>query len=202
MVSKTKTENAETARPRETATILGARLRELRKARSMTLQALADKAGLSVGFLSQLERNQASPSVRALNTLAQALDVSIHWFFPDPEEEQDPDADVIVRSGRRRAIRFDTGIKDELLCPTLTGKLEMLLCTLQPGATSDDELYSHNGEEAGYVAGGTLELTIEDRIYVLDAGDSFHFDSNRPHRYRNPGDEVTTVVWAMTPPHY
>ncbi|MEO1179112.1 MAG: XRE family transcriptional regulator [Pseudomonadota bacterium] len=188
--------------PRETATILGGRLRELRKARAMTLQALADKAGLSVGFLSQLERNQASPSVRALNALAQALDVSIHWFFPDPEEEQDPDADIIVRSGRRRAIRFDTGIKDELLCPTLTGQLEMLLCTLQPGASSDDELYSHKGEEAGYVASGTLELTVEEKTYYLAAGDSFHFNSNRPHRYRNPGSEVTTVIWAMTPPHY
>lgn len=202
MVGKAKTENANSANPRETATILGPRLRELRKARSMTLQALADKAGLSIGFLSQLERNQASPSVRALNTLAQALDVSIHWFFPDPEQEQDPDADVIVRSARRRALRFDTGIKDELLVPSLSGKLEMLLCTLQPGATSDDELYSHDGEEAGYVAGGTLELTIEDKIYILAAGDSFCFDSNRPHRYRNPGVDVTTVVWSMTPPHY
>lgn len=197
-----KPEDTQDHRPRETATILGERLKELRKARSMTLQALANKAGLSVGFLSQLERNQASPSVRALNALAQALSVSIHWFFPDPEEENDPDADVIVRSGRRRAIRFDTGIKDELLCPTLTGKLEMLLCTLQPGATSDDELYSHKGEEAGYVASGRLELTVEKKTYVLEAGDSFHFDSNRPHRYRNSGSEVTTVVWAMTPPHY
>lgn len=168
----------------------------------MTLQALADKAGLSVGFLSQLERNQASPSVRALNALAGVLDVSIHWFFPDPEEEQDPDSDIVVRSGRRRAIRFETGIKDELLCPTLKGKLEMLLCTLQPGASSDDELYSHKGEEAGYVAAGTLELTIDDKTYILQSGDSFHFDSNRPHRYRNPGCEITTVVWAMTPPHY
>lgn len=195
----TKTEDTKS---RETATILGPRLRELRKARSMTLQTLADKAGLSVGFLSQLERDQASPSVRALNSLAAALEVSIHWFFPDPEDERDPDADIIVRSGRRRALRFETGIKDELLCPTLTGKLEMLLCTLQPGATSDDELYSHRGEEAGYIASGTLELTVADRMFVLHSGDSFHFDSNTPHRYRNPGTEATTVIWAMTPPHY
>jgi len=202
MVSKTGPKDTQAPGPRETATIIGGRLRELRKARAMTLQALADKAGLSAGFLSQLERNQASPSVRALNALAQALEVSIHWFFPDPEEEQDPDADIIVRSGRRRAIRFDTGIKDELLCPTLTGQLEMLLCTLQPGASSDDGLYSHQGEEAGYVASGMLELTVAEKTYRLEAGDSFHFDSNRPHRYRNPGNEVTTVVWAMTPPHY
>lgn len=202
MVSKTEPKDTQALGPRETATILGGRLRELRKARSMTLQALAEKAGLSVGFLSQLERNQASPSVRALNALAQALDVSIHWFFPDPEEEQDLDADIIVRSGRRRAIRFDTGIKDELLCPNLTGQLEMLICTLQPGASSDEELYSHKGEEAGYVASGRLELTVEEKTYDLEKGDSFHFDSNRPHRYRNPGSEITTVIWAMTPPHY
>ncbi len=181
---------------------MGARLKELRKAKSMTLQALADQTGLSVGFLSQLERNQASPSIRALNTLASVLGVSIHWFFPDPEDEQDPDADIVVRSNRRRALRFETGIKDELLCPTLSGKLEMLLCTLQPGASSGDELYAHDGEEAGYVASGTLELTVDEQVYVLQTGDSFHFDSNRPHRYRNPGDVATTVVWSMTPPHY
>ena len=198
----TKTSDDRKPRPRETATILGTRLRELRKAKSMTLQMLADEAGLSVGFLSQLERNHASPSVRALNALAGALGVSIHWFFPDPESEQDPDADIIVRSGRRRAIRFDSGIKDELLCPSLSGQLEMLLCTLQPGADSGEDLYSHKGEEAGYVASGTLELTVGDKVYIVETGDSFHFASDRPHRYRNPGNSVTTIVWAVTPPHY
>lgn len=78
----------------------------------------------------------------------------------------------------------------------------MLFCTLQSGATSGDDLYSHKGEEAGFVASGVLELTIDDKVYVLDAGDSFHFESDRPHRYRNPTDETTTVVWAVTPPHY
>ncbi len=187
---------------RETATIVGARIRELRKARAMTLQGLSAASDLSVGYLSQLEREQAVPSVHALNTLAKALGVAIHWFFPDPEEEADPESDIVVRAERRRALRFESGIRDELLCPSLSGQLEMLLCTLAPGASSGTTLYAHKGEEAGYVAAGTLEVTIEERVFLLKKGDSFHFQSSRPHRYRNPGETETVVVWSMTPPHY
>jgi quercetin dioxygenase-like cupin family protein len=60
----------------------------------------------------------------------------------------------------------------------------------------------HTGEEAGFVSSGQLELRVDDEVFVLNAGDSFHFDCSRPHGYGNPGDVPTTVVWAVTPPHY
>lgn len=190
------------AGPRETQPIIGSRMRELRKAKKMTLQILADETGLSVGYLSQLEREHATPSIRALNVIARVLGVNINWFFPDPEEQQAPEAAFVVRASRRRALKFESGIRDELLSPTLSGQLELLLCTLEPGGSSGDELYSHYGEEAGYVDEGQLELTIESEVFLLHEGDSFHFDSSRPHRYRNPGKSKTIVVWVMTPPHY
>ncbi|WP_240609735.1 helix-turn-helix domain-containing protein [Billgrantia endophytica] len=177
-------------------------MRELRKAKSMTLQDLALETGLSVGYLSQLEREHATPSIRSLNVIARILGVSINWFFPDPEGHEEPEAAVVVRASRRRSLKFESGIRDELLSPTLSGKLELLLCTLEPGGSSGDELYSHDGEEAGYVDQGQLELTIESEVFLLCEGDSFHFDSSKPHRYRNPGKTRTVVVWVMTPPHY
>lgn len=189
------------SRSRETQDIVGNQIRGLRKAKGMTLQALASKTDLSVGYLSQLERDIASPSIRALNAIAHALGVNISWFFPNPATDPDDEADVIVRAKGRRALNFSGGVRDELLCPTLSGQLEMLLCTLEPGASSGQP-YSHNGEEAGYVSSGQLELHIEEKIYTLNAGDSFHFDCSRPHGYRNIGDVVTVVVWAVTPPHY
>ncbi|KXJ58818.1 MAG: Cro/Cl family transcriptional regulator [Thalassospira sp. Nap_22] len=193
--------NIGTAGARETQDIVGDQMRGLRKAKGMTLQSLAKKTALSVGYLSQLERNLASPSIRALSAIARALGVNISWFFAEPDGVQSKESSVVVRAKARRSLSFASGIRDELLCPSLTGALEMLLCTLEPGASSGD-LYTHTGEEAGFVSNGQLELRIEDDVFLLNAGDSFHFDCSRPHGYRNPGSEVTIVVWAVTPPHY
>ncbi|WP_368040440.1 helix-turn-helix domain-containing protein [Ruegeria atlantica] len=187
---------------RATQVIVGPRMRELRKAKGLTLKQLAELTNLSVGYLSQLERQDADPSVRSLNVIGKALGVGINWFFPDPEEEADPESDIVVRSTRRRALRFESGVRDELLTPSLGGQLEMILTTFAPGASSGDTLYSHKGEEGGYVVEGRLEVTVDDRVMHLKAGDSFRFASTRPHRYHNPGDCDTVLVWAVTPPHY
>ncbi|MGB6489486.1 MAG: cupin domain-containing protein, partial [Steroidobacteraceae bacterium] len=61
---------------------------------------------------------------------------------------------------------------------------------------------SHAGEEAGVVVRGRLELWVDGQSVVLETGDSFGFESTRPHRYRNPGSEETEIVWAITPPSY
>lgn len=188
--------------PRQTTPIIGSRMRELRKARSMTLKALAAETGLSIGYLSQLERQDADPSIRALNVIATALGVGINWFFPEPDGTGEPDDDCVVRAHRRRTLRFASGLKDELLSPNLSGQLEMVLTTFEPGAGSGEELYAHRGEEAGYVAEGRLQVTVDDRVFELEAGDTVQFASDRPHRYHNPGPGRCVLVWAVTPPHY
>lgn len=187
--------------PRKTQAIVGNQMRGLRKAKGLSLQSLAQKTDLSVGYLSQLERNLATPSIRALSTIARALGVNISWFFPEDDDQRGHESGVVVRAENRRSLSFASGIRDELLCPSLSGQLEMLLCTLEPGARSGD-LYTHTGEEAGFVGSGQLELRVDDDVFLLRAGDSFHFDCSRPHGYRNPGDVTTTVIWAVTPPHY
>lgn len=187
---------------RETQPIIGTRMRELRKARGLTLKQLAAESGLSIGYLSQLERQDADPSIRALNVIGKALGVGINWFFPGPEEEDSPEAGLVVRAGRRRSLRFASGLRDELLSPSLAGQLEMVLTTFEPGAGSGEELYSHKGEEAGYIAEGQLEVTVEGETFLLQQGDTIQFSSDRPHRYHNPGPGRTVLVWAVTPPHY
>ncbi len=187
---------------RQTQPIIGKRMRELRKAKGLTLKELAAETALSVGYLSQLERQDADPSITALNVIGKALGVGINWFFPDPEEADNPESDLVVRADKRRSLRFESGLRDELLSPSLSGKLELILTTFNPGASSGDELYSHPGEEAGYVTKGQLELTIDEQVILLNPGDAFHFESSKPHRYRNPGNIKTVIVWVMTPPHY
>lgn len=181
---------------------VGGEIQGLRKARKMTLAQLALQSGVSIGHLSQIERGISTPSIKALHGISRALGVNISWFFspadPGPPEERE----FIVRSHNRRQIRFDAGVADYLLTPSLKSELELLLTTLAPGATSGTEPYAHAGEEAGIVMAGELELWVDGNRFKLKQGDSFAFKSTQPHRYRNPGSVDAVVIWSITPPSY
>jgi transcriptional regulator with XRE-family HTH domain len=181
--------------------LIGRDIRGLRKARAITLTELAAASGLSIGYLSLLERDRATPSIKALHAVSRALGVTISWFFEAndvPAEERD----LVVRRARRRRLDYSAGVVDELLSPNLTGALELLSCRFPPGASSGEEPYTHSGEEAGVVLRGRLELWVDGRMATLEAGDSFGFQSALPHRYRNPGPDEAEVIWAITPPSY
>ncbi|CAN5364018.1 cupin domain-containing protein [soil metagenome] len=180
----------------------GRELRELRRAKGKTLAELALASGLSVGHLSQIERGVSRPSVKALQSISKALDITISWFFKPTGEAKADEADYIVRAGRRRKLSFNQGVTDELLSPNLSRSIEMLVCKLPPGAESGSEPYSHRGEESGVVIAGTLELWVGERHFLLERNDSFAFSSEEPHRSRNPGDVDTVVIWTISPPTY
>jgi transcriptional regulator with XRE-family HTH domain len=180
---------------------LGREIRGLRRARGLTLARLGAQSDLSVGYLSLLERDLATPSISALHAISRALGVTISWFF-DGGQAPAGERDFVVRRARRRRLDYSTGITDELLSPHLTGALELLVCRFAPGASSGDAPYSHAGEEAGVVLRGRLELWVDGRLFALEAGDSFAFPSTLPHRYRNPGSDESEVIWAITPPSF
>lgn len=181
---------------------IGGEIKSLRKARGITLDALSDAAGLSKGYLSQIERGVSSPSVKALHSISRALGVTISWFFPSNRYEESALREYVVRASSRRKLTFVGGITDELLSPNLDRQLELLRCTFPPGSESGKEPYTHQGEEAGYVVSGKLDLWIGERHVVLREGDSFGFSSDLPHRYANSSDVPCVVIWAITPPSY
>jgi len=145
---------------------IGIHIRGLRKARDLTLAGLAEMSGLSVGYLSLLERDLATPSIKSLHAVSRALGVTISWFF-DAGEIPEAERNLVVRRSRRRRLEYSAGIVDELLSPTLTGSLELLSSRFPPGASSGDEPYTHTGEEAGVVTRGRLELWVEGRMLLL-----------------------------------
>lgn len=190
----------------DAAQALGAEIRGLRGARRMTLAALADATGLSIGFLSKVERGQARPSVTALQEIATALEVAVGWFFaqegPVPAEERP----FVVRAGHRRRLTYSgvgstdyLGMEDRLLSARLDGDLAMGITTYRPGGSTGDDLYTHDGEEAGLVLSGEIDLHLDGAVFRLATGDSFSFESRRPHRYVNPGPGEARIVWANTP---
>lgn len=179
---------------------IGGQIRELRKAKGLTLQEVAEAAGISVGYLSQIERNQSKLPIGVLKRISTTLGVQINWFFHASDVPAD-EKDIVVRENNRRKLTFTAlGIEEELLSPNLGGPLEMLMSTIEPGADSGD--YSHEGAEAGLVISGRLDLWVSGQFFRLNAGDSFSFKSTEVHRCANSGEEPTKVVWVITPPQY
>ena len=182
---------------------LGYQIRSLRLARALSLQQLADKASLSIGMVSQLERGLVSPSVRSLRNISQALEVPTAYFF---EQTQLPPREEIVRIVRvdaRRTLHLSTtGVCKELLTPDTSGLLQLTLIRMQAQGSSGEEPYTHKGEDAGLVLNGAMRLFVGDDVHILKPGDSFRFKSSLPHRFQNAAEGVTEVVWAVTPPFY
>lgn len=180
---------------------VGGRIRELRRAHGRTLQDVASAVGISVSYLSQIERDVSRLPIGVLKQIADTLGVHMNWFFHAGGEGPADERDVVVRAGNRRNLTFTgLGITEELLSPNLSGPLELLISTIHPGA--DSEFYAHDGAEAGLVMNGTLELWVGERQFTLEAGDSFAFTSTEPHRCANRGAEPVKVFWVITPPHY
>ncbi|RWO82092.1 cupin domain-containing protein [Mesorhizobium sp.] len=178
----------------------GGQIRELRKVKGLTLKEVAGSAGISVGYLSQIERNQSKLPIGVLKSISTSLGVQINWFFHGSDVPTD-EKSIVVRANNRRKLTFTAlGIEEELLSPNLSGPLELLMSTIAAGADSGD--YSHEGVEAGLVISGTLDLWVSGQFFRLNAGDSFSFKSTEVHRCANSGAELAKVVWVITPPHY
>jgi|JI10StandDraft_1071094.scaffolds.fasta_scaffold624534_2 transcriptional regulator with XRE-family HTH domain len=179
----------------------GRQLHELRRARGLTLKELSLASGLSIGLLSQLERGISAPTIRSLQAVSRALEIPPSWFF-QPRQGGDPAESIIVRRGRGRVMAFSDDFRKELVTPDLSGALEGLLVTIEPGGSSGPQPYHHPGEEMGYVIAGEIELWVDGERHHLLTGDSFRFRSERPHRFANPGTRQAQVLWVVTPPFY
>ena len=199
--ARAKPQPSSVPQPLDSEADIGEQLRELRLVKNLALREVAEKAGISVSYLSQIERNQSRLPIGVLKKISDALGVHMNWFFQSQASGDAAERDVVVRAGQRRRMSFTgLGITEELLSPNLAGPLELLLSTIEPGADSED--YSHDGAEAGYVMAGTLDLWVSGRHFLLKEGDSFSFKSTEVHRCANPGKSATRVLWVITPPHY
>ena len=178
---------------------MGQKIRQLRLDKGLTLEAAAQRAGCTPGFLSQVERSQAVPSITMLYAIAQALGVKVTYFFPTMVHDT-----KVVRADERAVFRFEgSPIAYSLLSTSFPDrKLESLLLQMDPvdGTLPFDEFRSHPGEEFVYVLEGTLRLWVGDAVYDLNSGDSIHFTSTVKHRMENPGDSPVMAFCVFTPP--
>jgi transcriptional regulator with XRE-family HTH domain len=174
---------------------VGQRLRQLREDRDISMRALARRSGLSANALSMIERSLTSPSVSTLNKLSQALQVPITAFF-----RQEPTREKIVfrKASERSRIPFMRGLLEGLGGESFAGRIEAFLLTLETGASSGPNTMIHSGHELVFVLRGKMEYEVEDRVFVLEAGDSLIFTAQLNHRWRNVGNSVVNAIIVIS----
>jgi DNA-binding transcriptional MerR regulator/quercetin dioxygenase-like cupin family protein len=181
--------------PHRTAQKMGSRLRQLRRERNASLSEVAQSAGISIGFLSAVERSQMSASVGTLRKLARFYKTNILEFFGGAESNG-----RLVRPKQRRVLQAGPGVSMELLAWGGT-VMEPHLFRIAPKAGSG-ESYAHEGEEFLHVLQGELHISLEGVEHKLKPGDSFYFDSATQHEWSNRGRKETWVLWVNTPPTF
>ena len=177
------------------AVALGARLRQLRIKKGVSLATAANSAGISTGFLSALERSQMSASVGTLRELARYYKTNILDFY----DTREPNSHV-VRPRARKVLEAGPGVRMELLAWG-NKVMEPHLFRVAPGAGSGDS-YTHVGEEFLFVLKGELQIFLRGEEYRIKSGDSFYFESAVPHKWMNPGRTETCLLWVNTPPTF
>jgi transcriptional regulator with XRE-family HTH domain len=184
----------------EAETGVGERLRAIRQLRRRTLKAVADRAGVSESFLSQVERGKASASIASLTRIAAALGVAVSDLF---EPNGSPRKPRVLRKESRPSLAFGSLGRKYLLTPRPLEHLEIFVGELDPGGSTGDEPYTHgDSEELFMVLSGRVHIQLGDDVHELEEGDSIDYRSSVPHRVVNAGDSPAEVMWVISPPSY
>ncbi|MBO6718505.1 MAG: helix-turn-helix transcriptional regulator [Rhizobiaceae bacterium] len=181
------TGNAEAHHP------LGERLRERRRTLGLTLKEVAGGSGLSVGFISQIERGIAAPSLSSLVSVARVLGTEVSEFLAQPT------GDVPITRHDQRSVYAVSphSLTYERVSSSFPGNvLRSVIIHEPPGHRS--EPISHEGEEMFYVLEGTVTVEVAGERTVLEAGDSLHFPSTKTHSSWNHSDRPATILWVGT----
>lgn len=172
---------------------LGQRLRDRRNVLGMTLKEVADKAGLSVGFISQLERDLTAPSLSSLASIAKILGLPVTDFLSQPSG-----VSPISRSTERSLYGVNSDAKhyERISASFKDSVLNSVIIHEPPGYRS--EPIRHEGEELFYILSGSITVEVENEANVLSAGDSFHFRSSREHSCWNHTTSPATILHVCT----
>jgi transcriptional regulator with XRE-family HTH domain len=164
---------------------IGERIKMLRQAKSLTQEELATRAGLTKGFISQVERNLTSLSVESLIGILDALDEKIVFKLKDRVE-----------------MEIDEVKKFQILIPAAQNRLmDPALMELDVGEKTPEE-EPHEGEEFGLVLGGGVDLVLGGKTYRLKKGECFYFKATKRHTIVNSRKNKAIVLWVSSPPNF
>jgi transcriptional regulator with XRE-family HTH domain len=178
---------------------VGARLRDLRTAAHLTLRQVAERAEISEGFLSQVERGASSASIATIRRIASTLGLDIAGLF----SRTWPPAPHVVKREDRPYLQIPGLGRKYLLSPVPRRYLEVFQGEFEPNGSTGDEAYSHgNSEEILLVIAGKVRLTLDSAVHELEEGDSICYSSSLPHKLEEIEGSPAQVVWIISPPTY
>ncbi len=173
---------------------IGEKLKRLRLSRGFTQEELAERADLTKGFISLLERDKTSPSIATLQQILDVLGVSLQQFF----SEDTPSKIVFTKKERVPLYDEPEGIKSMLLIPGVEDKkIDPRLVVVKPGGETFSEDY-HQGEEFGFVIEGNIELWLDETRYKLKEGECFYYKADRRHQVRNTSKGKKALLLWIT----
>ena len=178
---------------------IGEKLRKLRLQRNLTQEEMADRCELSKGFISQVERNLASPSIATLTDMLEALGSSLTEFFSERGDEK-----AVFSQGDMFVKEDEALLKGSItwLVPTAQkNAMEPILVALGEGGCTQ-EMPPHEGAEFGYVFQGAVTLLIDGKQHRVRAGESFCLHPTANHLIRNDGRREARFLWVSTPPNF
>jgi len=168
---------------------------------NLSQRELAKRAGVTNSTISMIEKNSVSPSISSLKKVLNGIPISLVDFFA--EEAESAESQQVVYSPEEL---MNIGTDNVLM--NLVGKafprrqMTFLIETYPPEADTGTEMLENNAEEGGYIIEGKIELTVGSEVFILKANDSYYFDNNKPHRFRNPFKKVCKIVSATTPANF
>lgn len=177
---------------------IGEKIKELRIQKSLTQEELADRAELSKGFISQLERDLTSPSIATLMDILQCLGTNLEEFFSEPSAEQ------VVFKKTDYFEKYDSELKNEIkwIIPNAQkNMLEPILLTLEAGGSTYPD-NPHEGEEFGYVLHGSITIHLGNKTYKAKKGESFYFTAAKEHYISTSEKQGASLLWVSTPPSF
>ena len=168
-------------------------LRARRKELGMTMQHVADQAGLSVGFISQIERGITAPSLSSLVSVSRVLGLHISQFLAQPSTD-----DPLSKHNERIPYAInEASVTYERISSSFPGSiLRSVIIHEQPGHRG--EPISHEGEEMLFVLEGSITVELDGDRSILESGDSIHFSSRKVHSTWNHSEYPAKLLWAGT----
>lgn len=175
---------------------IGSKIKELRVLKGLTQEELADRAELSKGFISQLERDLTSPSIATLVDILQCLGTDLKTFFDDTEDDR------VVFGKDDYFEKTDTELHNrvEWIIPNAQKNImEPIRLTLEPGGSTYPD-NPHEGEEFGYVLSGSISIVVGNKRYKAKKGEAFYFEPKFKHYIESKGGAV--IIWVSSPPSF
>ncbi len=180
---------------------VGLRLKIVRLRHQLSQRALAKRAGVANASISLIESGNTSPSVSALKRILAGIPMTLAEFFSD--ELPGMKSEVFYRAQELTEISGGEGISYRQIGSAKSGHaLQILYESYEVGADTGMIMLQHEGEEGAVIISGRLEVTVGESTRVLGAGDAYYFNSREPHRFRNAGNEVCTLISSCSPPTF